>query len=583
MNHQRCCSLILGLILTISTAFSQSNQPASPLQHETKVYVDYEKNKIFWPFTQPFWIRLATSPAPDAPSYLLECVAPKSGKKAVQKYSTQGIELEITGSQFVRWYNYVTKDTLLLEFFADGEAPATQAAFLDAPRYSTKSTQYYGMNLTATLTPTDDLSGVAATYYSVDGAPFTVYSTAIPFGKEKLFSLRYYSLDNVGNAAKPNEVFFQVDLSPPSTHHTVQKNNLGDVLGPLALIELPTGDLLAGINSVFYKWDQEPKFQVYQNKPLEVNHLSDGNHALVYYAKDNVENNEKSITYTFYYDNTPPVGTPSIVGDEWVQEQTRFISLKSRVKLTAQDNKIGVDHIEYAFTPDKFFTYAEPVPMPSSAKGAIVFYYRSYDRLGNLSKVTNYPLIVDIEPPKSKCDFSGTKIVGQDIVWCTRTTQIILSSNDNISGLKQINYILAGKPPTTYQQPFAIESEGGYLLNFWGVDRVNNIEPFQKQVVYIDNTPPVIHHFFSIQGLDSTRTEKGEYLTYYPKAVQLFIISSDAASGVNGLWFKVDEQKETVYADPIEFKIPGEHSVVIRTVDKVMNETSKVIRFLIQS
>jgi hypothetical protein len=46
------------------------------LAHPHKIFVDTEQNKLFWPMDMPFWVRLAASPDANAPSFLLQRVAP---------------------------------------------------------------------------------------------------------------------------------------------------------------------------------------------------------------------------------------------------------------------------------------------------------------------------------------------------------------------------------------------------------------------------------------------------------------------------------------------------------------------------
>jgi hypothetical protein len=47
-----------------------------------KIFVDAAENKIYWPMDMPFWVRLAASPDANAPSYLLQRVAPEPDMKS---------------------------------------------------------------------------------------------------------------------------------------------------------------------------------------------------------------------------------------------------------------------------------------------------------------------------------------------------------------------------------------------------------------------------------------------------------------------------------------------------------------------
>ena len=63
---------------------------------------------------------------------------------------------------------------------------------------------YYISNVQATLTATDNLSGVASTYYNHNNASWTPYSSPILINSNGQNTLQYYSVDNVGNIEDVN-------------------------------------------------------------------------------------------------------------------------------------------------------------------------------------------------------------------------------------------------------------------------------------------------------------------------------------------------------------------------------------------
>ena len=75
--------------------------------------------------------------------------------------------------------------------------------------------------VTITLTPTDALSGVAATYYTTDGSVPTTSSdegTSIDLTTDGVYTIRYFSVDNVGNAEPVRTAFatIRIDQTNPS-------------------------------------------------------------------------------------------------------------------------------------------------------------------------------------------------------------------------------------------------------------------------------------------------------------------------------------------------------------------------------
>ena len=75
--------------------------------------------------------------------------------------------------------------------------------------------------VTVTLAPTDARSGVAATYYTTDGSVPTTSSdegTSIDLTTDGVYTIRYFSVDNVGNAEPVRTAFatIRIDQTNPS-------------------------------------------------------------------------------------------------------------------------------------------------------------------------------------------------------------------------------------------------------------------------------------------------------------------------------------------------------------------------------
>ena len=75
--------------------------------------------------------------------------------------------------------------------------------------------------VTVTLTPTDARSGVAATYYTTDGSVPTTSSdegTSIDLTTDGVYTIRYFSVDNVGNVEPVRTAFatIRIDQTNPS-------------------------------------------------------------------------------------------------------------------------------------------------------------------------------------------------------------------------------------------------------------------------------------------------------------------------------------------------------------------------------
>lgn len=104
-------------------------------------------------------------------------------------------------------------DVYIAATLSDISAPSTYQSPSIAPNgYN----GYYVSQPAISLGASDDAggSGIAATYYSWDGAGYATYIT--PFtAPQGTHTLRFYSIDNAGNAESPKSVEYKIDTSIP--------------------------------------------------------------------------------------------------------------------------------------------------------------------------------------------------------------------------------------------------------------------------------------------------------------------------------------------------------------------------------
>jgi hypothetical protein len=594
---------------------------AAPPEHKKKVYVDQKEKNIYWPMNKSFWVRLTTSPDENAPSYLLQKVHPKSIATAEQ-YMKDGINLEINGRQFIRWYNVVTDEFIFLKFFADGEPPDVTETLSGAPIYVSPKNDgsgedvYYGKGLKCSIDATDKTSGVEGVFYSIDGEEFKSYSTELVFDAEKKVNLRYYSVDRVGYASEPVTVRFTVDHSSPVTAHDVRTNFSGDVLSPSSTIRLSSVDQLSGLKETYFLLDDQTEHTVYSGKDIEMDALADGEHRLLYYSVDQVENLEARTRYQFYLDRIPPVSGSRFLGDHYSDGGIDYISPRTRIELTSTDNKIGVRRIEYSFIDgykalDKsgdfkneittgkskknkkekntgdgktgsFQTYGEPFKTPfKSGEHAVV--YRAIDRLDNLSENTVLPVRMDDTPPRSSKTLKGAKFEQRDTIWITRDTRVILSAGDDAAGVRGIYFQLGQKAEyVPYSEPIAIPEEGRYLFKFYSADNVDNRETEQPYIIIVDNSPPTVMKTFSVPSTGTETGDDGSEINVYPRYTSLFFGAVDNSSGIAWIRYSINGAKEDVYSTPLMFNEEGKFSMAIKLRDNVGNTRTESLQFVIK-
>jgi hypothetical protein len=153
-------------------------------------------------------------------------------------------------------------------------------------------------NVSVTLSATDNLSGVAQTYFSIDGSPNTAGATAT-ITSDGVHTLTYFSVDNAGNVEDPHVATVRIDKTAPTI--TAAKSPVANGAGwnnTNVTVTFTCGDSLSGIASC-----TSPQTVATQGAGISVTGT----------ALDNAGNSAVAVA-TMSIDKTPPVITGSLSG-----------------------------------------------------------------------------------------------------------------------------------------------------------------------------------------------------------------------------------------------------------------------------
>ena len=214
----------------------------------------------------------------------------------------------------------------------DRTPPTTLATVPDA-----LASGWYGGPVTVTLSGNDNLSDVAATFYTVDGGPAQPYSGAFPFATEGTHTLAFWSVDGAGHAETPGApLTLKVDTTAPVT-------DLIDPISPATGWFVTTGipfafepsDGGAGVAATFYTIDGGNPETFGETFTAQ---LTAGRHTITYWSVDLAGNTESTHTTTIDIDPTAPTITGTAVpapnGNGWNNSDVT-------VSFTADDGPLG--------------------------------------------------------------------------------------------------------------------------------------------------------------------------------------------------------------------------------------------------
>jgi hypothetical protein len=413
----------------------------------------------------------------------------------------------------------------------DKAAPVTNASAPPA---------WNNVDVTVDLNGSDGLSGVAATYYAIDGGPTQGYSpiSKPSFSTEGVHSLEYWSVDNAGNEETHHTIPVQIDKTSP----TIQA-----LLSPLpnangwnngnVTVSFVCDDALSGIASC--SADQVVSDEG-ASQPVSGT------------AEDNAGNSAEAHT-SVSVDKTPPTISAAVDrpanANGWYDDdvivsftcgdglsgidtcpaaQTLGEGAAQSASGTAHDNagntaSAGVSGIDVDKTAPELSGAATTDPNGNGwYQGDVAIHWTCSDALsgidgscpaddtlsgegGNLSASAS---VHDLAGNAANASVSGIKIDRTAPVtlidlpvpvvddWYAGPVEVTLNASDNLSGVGATHYSIDGGGPQTYSGSFSFDQNGVHTIRFWSVDDADNVEdssiPGHEATVKIDTVNPSI-------------------------------------------------------------------------------------------
>ncbi len=578
------CIKFLILIL-LNTLFVNYLLAQEQKEQIIKYSVD-ENGKLFWNRKLPVYLRIGTSPS-DTGMIL---------KSEVTKAYSNPYYFDAEGKHNFRTRWATDQQTLKMiepaieviwEVYADGIAPKSKLLFKNSTSISVNNNTFFGDSLSIEIQGTDENSGIEQVYYSLNGEEYKEYTSPFNINTEGAQIIKYYAIDKVGNVEKANEKKFNIDNTPPKTYYNITGISNGDIIAISTKIYLSSEDSLSGLTKTVFRIDNGPEQIYVKGNNIPIKHLNDGDHNLYFYSIDKVGNKESENVVPFYLDLTAPIVASDILGDRYVLGEKVFFSGRTKMKLTAVDNKAGVEDIIYSVDEGEFLKYDQPFYLPNIPGIHIVKYYAT-DKMqnnseGGVSKFEKYKHVVsrvyvDLTGPNLSHSFIGPTYRARDTLFIGKKTTIKFTATDLESGLQFTTYSLDKEPDEkTYSEPINITEDGYHHLVYYGYDNVKNRNRAEI-FVYVDGTGPEIKFNYSIvpQGFKDN-------LPIYPEHVTLYLGATDQIIGAKEIYYSINNTTEKKYALSISgFKKGTINTINIRALDILGNETLIELKFYIE-
>ncbi|MEW7280101.1 hypothetical protein ABW636_16015 [Aquimarina sp. 2201CG1-2-11] len=527
----------------------------------------------------------------DLPIYLFISTNPdlKDGHKLTSAKTPQfanPMYLDGHGTHFVKHTDNVKpipEHDVTFEVHADGIAPVSKLNFLNTNRYQTGSQTFYGPGLNVEMTFSDEMSGIQEKYISIDKNNFKQYTQPENITTEGKHNIQAYAVDNVGNVEETKAIDFTLDISAPKTTITYKGSkvmvNGEQIISPKGKFSLKSKDNLSGISKTYYSYDGIEKKIRYNGDPLYIKSFNEGSHSIEYHSVDNVKNEEGKKTEKFFLDKTAPEVNFTIKSDKHVTKQTTFVSDRTRLVLTAQDNKAGLEEIYYASEGNEYIKYTSEIKI---TKNTSVYAY-ALDKVGNkgkaLSSQTFYHL--DNTAPNISHRYDGPKFFTRDTMFIRKITKVKLSGTDQESRLKQIDYTIDNTSSKAYSSPFTVDKNGFHKINYSGTDNVNN-KTLDDFFFVVDNEGPKVHIHFGSEPLGFKKIRDKE-IKIYSRHSKLYLAGTDNAVGTDKIYYSINGGPEFVYTNPLKnFTTGKNYTIEVRAIDFLGNDDTSIIEFSVE-
>lgn len=340
---------------------------------------------------------------------------------------------------------------------------------------ATPTTGVVGAGLPVTLACSDSGSGCGGTFYCLGTGCTPAIPYVDPFTLANSTTVGFYSYDLAGNVEPVKTVWYNVDLTPPTTSPTPTG---GTFIGSRQ-VALSCYDSSGACSATYYCLGTGCTPTTPYRSPVSISASGD----ISFYSTDRFGNREtaSSQRYTITPDTTPPTTTPSLpAGFHQATDLSFSCSDGNGSGCAATYCCLGS-----GCTPTTALGQYQSIPLTSSTE--VRFYSQDLD--GNSEAIKSVSYLIDAAPPTTTAAPSAG-------VFYQSPQQVTLSCEDGSSGsgCSTTRYCLGRDcyPYTTYTGPITLSSSS--YLSFYSGDRAGNSEPV-KTVHYlvVSSTPSTIN------------------------------------------------------------------------------------------
>ena len=425
-----------------------------------------------------------------------------------------------------------------------------------------------------TLSATDDdLTPVASTFYTIDGALGIWDGDPVPVIGEGSHQITFWSVDTGGLAESPNVGYVNIDLTKPTVSDsapTAWSNT--DVTVPLTAGD--TGG--SGLAGTQYRLQGASSWTPATGGQFVVaalpDHQNDGAVAYDYEATDRAGNVSDIGTCTVRIDTTAPVTTATVAQSP----VDGLYAAPVTVSLVATDTGgSGVARVSYSIDGGAAVdTSGATATATVSSAGSHTVSFWATDNAGNVedsSQAANsltFDVGADIAPQTT--DDAPTGWVN------TPQTVTLTATDDGGPGVDYTTFSTDGGQTWSHGRSVAVpvpgdgSNDGVHTILYYSVDKNDVHEKTESCAVQIDTQAPTVD---DVTPLDGARYVMGSGATVAWTATDAPALGADSSSGIDSETATIDGQT-VLSGDSLDAAGPGTHTFTLTVADLAGNETT---------
>ncbi len=403
------------------------------------------------------------------------------------------------------------------------------------------------------LNSSDDYSGVAFSWYIINGEYFEGPSFTLSGYQDGTYTIIYGSQDNLGYNESQNSITVILDTTAPSSYLDIgeprYRLNSSDHWNVSAstVIYLHSQDANSGVEIDWYTIDG----MYFEGSMFSLGPYLDGLHSITWGAKDKLGNNQTVDSTFVIFDGNSPDTEINILGLQYRKNESHPLNVTSSTsfELSAFDLYSGVN-FSWCRIDGNYFK-GTSFNLSGYLDGVHTITWGSMDLVGNNETGNTLTIRLDDSPPQTKMEIGTPKHRknGNDIINITSRTIFSLEPWDSASGINIVWYVINGSYFEGEQFNLSGYTDGLYNLSWGCIDNLNHNETPNVMFVQLDKTPPRTDLF--LEG-PHYRFNDMDYWNV-TQSTKFNLVSVDEHCNIAFIWYTIEGE----YFEDTDFLMMG--------------------------